>query len=180
MFGIGSAWAAEGHEAAGHGGIFSDPTFWVGIAFLIFVAFAGRKIWSGITTGLDKRSESIAKAVADAERLRADALKAKADAERTLAQATSEAEAILGQAREEVQRMQARAAQNLETVVALREQQAKDRIAQAEAAATKEVRDTAVDVALAATRALLREQVGSGKAQALVDEAIAELPRRLH
>jgi len=180
MFGISSAWAAEGHEAAGHGGIFSDPTFWVGIAFLIFVAFAGRKIWGAITTGLDKRSESIAKAVADAERLRADALKAKADAERTLAQATAEAEAILGQAREEVQRMQARAAQNLETVVALREQQAKDRIAQAEAAATKEVRDTAVDVALAATRALLREQVGSGKAQALVDEAIAELPRRLH
>jgi F-type H+-transporting ATPase subunit b len=173
MFGIATAWAAEGGHDAGHGGIFSDPAFWAGVAFLIFVAFAGRRIWGAITSGLDKRSESIAKSVADAERLRADALKAKADAERTLAQATVEAEAILTQAREEVQRMQARAAQNLETVVALREQQAKDRIAQAEAAATKQVRDTAVDVALAATRALLREQVGSGK-------AIAELPRRLH
>ena len=31
-----------------------------------------------------------------------------------------------------------------------------------------------------ATRALLREQVGSGKSQDLVDQAIAELPRRLH
>src|SRR6201999_2590443 len=111
---------------------------------------------------------------------RADALKAKAEAEQTLAKATAEAEAILVQAREEVQRMQARAAQNLETVVALREQQAKDRIAQAEASATKDVRDTAVDVALAATRALLREQVGAGKAENLVDQAIAELPRRLH
>src|SRR5206468_13033358 len=107
--------------------------------------------------GLDKRSQSIAKAVADAERLRADALNAKADADRTLAQATEEAEAILAQAREEVQRMQARAAQNLETVVALREQQAKDRIAQAEAAATKEVRDTAVDVEIG--RASCRERV---------------------
>ena len=180
MFGTSAAWAADtGHEA-GHGGIFADPTFWVGIAFLIFVAVAGRKIWGGITSGLDKRSESIAKSVADAERLRADALKAKVEAEQTLAQATAEAEAILVQAREEVQRMQARAAQNLETVVALREQQAKDRIAQAEASATKDVRDTAVDVALAATRALLREQVGAGKAETLVDQAIAELPRRLH
>jgi F-type H+-transporting ATPase subunit b len=179
MFGIGAAWAADGGHDAGHGGIFSDPTFWVGIAFLIFVGFAGRKIWGGITSGLDKRSESIAKSVADAERLRADALKAKAEAEQTLAKATAEAEAILTQAREEVQRMQARAAQNLETVVALREQQAKDRIAQAEASA-KDVRDTAVDVALAATRALLREQVGAGKAETLVDQAIAELPRRLH
>ena len=76
--------------------------------------------------------------------------------------------------------MQTRAAQQLETAVALREQQAKDRIAQAEATASKEVRDTAVDVALAATRALLRDQVTSGRAQALVDEAIAELPKRLH
>ncbi len=179
MFGVSAAWAADSHEA-GHGGIFADPTFWVGIAFLIFVGIAGRKIWGGITTGLDKRSESIAKSVADAERLRADALKAKAEAEQTLAKATAEAEAILVQAREEVQRMQARAAQNLENVVALREQQAKDRIAQAEASATKDVRDTAVDVALAATRALLREQVGAGKAETLVDQAIAELPRRLH
>jgi F-type H+-transporting ATPase subunit b len=160
--------------------LFSDPTFWVAIAFLIFIAFAGRKIWAAITTGLDKRTEAITRAVADAERLRADALKAKVEAEQTLAQATSEAEAILAQARDEVQRLQARAAANLETAVALREQQAKDRIAQAEAAATKDVRDTAVDVALSATRALLREQVGAGKAQALVDEAIAELPRRLH
>jgi F-type H+-transporting ATPase subunit b len=180
MFGIGTAWAADGAHDADHGGIFSDPTFWVAIAFLIFVGFAGRKIWGGITSGLDKRSESIAKSVADAERLRSDALQAKAEAERTLAQATAEAEGILSQAREEVKRLQDRAAANLEVAVALREQQAKDRIAQAEAAATKDVRDTAVDVALTATRALLREQVGAGKAQTLVDEAIAELPRRLH
>ena len=76
--------------------------------------------------------------------------------------------------------MQARAKASLETAMTLREQQAVDRIAQAEAAAAKQVRDTAVDVALAATRALLREQVGTGKAGELVDQAIAELPRRLH
>ena len=177
---IGTAWAA-GNEGAAHAeGFFSDPTLWVGVAFVLFFVFAGRKLWAGMTGGLDKRAEAISRAVDDAERLRADALKAKAEAEQTLAQATSEAEAILGQAREEVRRMQARAAANLENAVALREQQAKDRIAQAEAAATKDVRDTAVDVALAATRALLRDQVGAGKVQTLVDEAIAELPRRLH
>ncbi len=179
MIGIGAAWAADGGHDAGHGGLFSDPTFWVAIAFLI-LALAGRKLWAGLTSGLDKRSEAIAKSLADAERLRVDALKAKTEAEQTLAHATAEAEGILSQAREEVKRLQARAAANLEAAVALREQQAKDRIAQAEAQATKDVRDTAVDVALSATRALLRDQVGAGKAQALVDEAIAELPRRLH
>ena len=50
--------------------------------------------------------------------------------------------------------MQARAEASLKNAVALREQQALDRIAQSEAAATKQVRDTAVDVALSATRDL--------------------------
>lgn len=175
---IGTAWAADPN--AGHGGLFSDPGFWVAVAFVIFFALAGKVLWVRISELLDKRAGAIARALSDAERLRAEALKAKADAERTLSQAASEGAAILQQAKEEAQRMQTRAAANLEAAIALREQQALDRIAQSEAAATKEVRDTAVDVALSATRALLRDQVGSGRSATLVDEAIAELPRRLH
>ena len=175
---IGTAWAAGAD--ADHGGLFSDPAFWVAVAFVLFFALAGKVLWKRIVELLDKRTAAIAKALSDAEQLRADALKAKAEADRTLAQAAAEGGAIIQQAREEAARMRTKAAENLETAVALREQQALDRIAQSEAQATKQVRDTAVDVALSATRALLREQVGSGRTQALVDEAIAELPKRLH
>ena len=175
---IGTAWAAD--AAGEHGGIFSDPAFWVGVAFVLFFALAGKLLWKRVSDMLDKRTAAIVKALSDAERLRDEALKAKQEAERTLSRAATEGGAILQQAREEAQRMQTRAEASLKNAVALREQQALDRIAQSEAAATKQVRDTAVDVALGATRALLREQVGSGKSQDLVDQAIAELPRRLH
>lgn len=174
---MGSAWAAD--AAAEHGGFFSEPENWVAVAFLLFVVLLGKILWTRLTALLDKRSTAIAAALADAERLRSEALAAKAAAEQTLAQATAEAEGILGHAREEVSRMQGRAAQNLQNAIALREQQALDRIAQSEAAASKQVRDMAVDTALAATRSLLREQVGSGTSND-VDQAIAELPRRLH
>lgn len=173
---VGTAWAAEG--AGEHESVFASPETWVAVAFVLFVVVIGRILWAKITELLDKRSAGIARSLADAERLRAEALKAKVDAEKTLAQATAEAEAILSMARDEVKRMQARAAQGLQNAMALREQQALDRIAQSEAAATKQVRNAAVDIALSATRALLREQVGSGRAG--VDESIAELPRRLH
>jgi len=181
---MGSAWAAdkaaqaavEGHDA----GFFGNPETWVAVAFLLFVVLLGKILWTKLTELLDKRSAAIANALADAERLRSEALAAKVSAEQTLAQATAEAEGILGHAREEVSRMQARAAQNLQNQITLREQQALDRIAQSEAAASKQVRDIAVDTAMAATRNLLREQVGSGKSQDLVEQAIAELPRRLH
>ena len=124
---FGTAYAAGGGEHAG-GGFFSEPESWVAIAFVLFVALLGKVLWSKITEMLDKRSAAIAKALGDAEKLRAEAMKAKADAENTLAQATAEAEGILAQARDEVGRMQARAAQSLENAIALREQQALDRI----------------------------------------------------
>ena len=182
MFGM--AWAADkaaqdAVEGKDHG-FFANPETWVAVAFVLFVVLLGKILWTKVTELLDKRSAAIAKALADAERLRAEAVAAKAAAERTLAQATAEAETIIGHAREEVVRMQTRAATSLQNAIALREQQALDRIAQSEAAAAKQVRDTAVDVALSATRNLLREQVGTGKSQDLVDQAIAELPRRLH
>src|SRR5262245_11944530 len=124
---IGVAWAAD--AAGEHGGLFSDPAFWVAVAFFLFFALAGKALWVRGSAMLDKRSADIAKALVDAARLREEALKAKQEAERTLARATTEGAEILQQAKEEAQRMQARAAASLETAVALREQQALDRIA---------------------------------------------------
>jgi F-type H+-transporting ATPase subunit b len=179
---MGSAWAAdkaavaaaEGHDS----GFFGNPETWVAVAFLLFVVLLGRLLWTKVTEMLDRRSAGIAATLASAEKLRAEALKAKADAEKTLAQATAEAEAIIAQAREEAQRAQSRAAQSLQNAIALREQQALDRIAQSEAAAAKQVRDAAIDIALSATRAVLRERIGSGTAG--IDDSVAELPRRFH
>jgi F-type H+-transporting ATPase subunit b len=181
---MGSAFAADkAAEMAAEGrdhGIWADPETWVAVAFVLFVVLLGKILWTKIAALLDKRAADISKALAEASRLRDEALKAKTDAEKTLAQATAEAESIVALARSEVQAMQARAAQNLKNQIALREQQALDRIAQSEAAAAKQVRDTAIDVAMGATRALLREQVGSGRTAALIDDAIAELPRSKH
>jgi F-type H+-transporting ATPase subunit b len=143
---MGSAFAADHAAAAEHGSIWADPETWVAVAFVIFVVALGKILWSKIAALLDKRAADITKALTEASRLREEAMKAKADAEKTLAQATAEAESILALAR----------------------------------SAAKQVRDTAIDVALGATRALLREQVGSGRTAALIDESIAELPRRQH
>ncbi|WP_428671761.1 hypothetical protein [Reyranella sp.] len=175
---IGSAWAADGH--AGSYSLFADPAFWVAVSFVLFLLIAGKTLWKGITETLDKRTAAIAKALSDAQQLRADALKAKAEAEQMLSQAAADAKAIIDQGRVEAERMQVRAKADLETSLVRREQQARDRIAQAESAASKQIRDAAIDVALSATRSLLRDQAAGANAQALLDQGIAELPRRLH
>ncbi len=173
---ISTAWAADAHG----GGTFSDPTFWVAVAFVLFLAIAGKALGKGILKLLDDRTALIARTLGDAERLRNEAQKARDEAQKSLADSSRLAQEIVAQARQESQRIAQHAAEEREALIERRAQQAKDRIAQAEAQATREVRNMAVDVALAATRTLLKEQVGGGRTQSMIDEAIAELPRRLH
>jgi len=174
---ISTAWAADAH---GGGGFFSDPALWVAVAFVIFVGIAGKALAKGITKLLDDRTALITRTLGEAEKLRSEAQQARDAAQKNLADSAVLAEGIVAQAKAEAERLTQHAAEERETLIARREQQAKDRIAQAEAQATREVRNMAVDVALTATRSLLREQVGTGRTAALIDEAIAELPRRLH
>ena len=174
---ISTAWAADAH---GGGGLFSDPTFWVAVAFFLFLAIAGKTLAKGLTKILDDRTALIARTLGDAEKLRAEAQKARDDAQTSLADSAKLAQEILAQAKQEAERLVRHAAEERTTLIGRREQQAKDRIAQAEAQATREVRNMAVDVALAATRTLLKEQVGQGRTAAMIDEAISELPKRLH
>jgi F-type H+-transporting ATPase subunit b len=103
---IGTAWAADAAGEHG-GGIFSDPAFWVGVAFVLFFVLAGKVMWKRVSDMLDKRTAAIVKALGDAQRLRDEALQAKQEADRTLAQATTEGGAIIQQGRDEAQRMQA-------------------------------------------------------------------------
>jgi F-type H+-transporting ATPase subunit b len=76
--------------------------------------------------------------------------------------------------------MQRDAKQRLEADLKRREDQALQRIAQAEQAAAHEVRAAAVDVALAATRQLLTNKLDAGVQARLVDDAIRELPGKLN
>jgi F-type H+-transporting ATPase subunit b len=57
---------------------------------------------------------------------------------------------------------------------------AMQRIAQAEAQATAEVRGAAVDLAMAATQKLLAQGLDRGRQDALIDQAVKALPSRLN
>jgi F-type H+-transporting ATPase subunit b len=162
------------------GSIFSDPTFWVAVSFVIFLAIAGKAAWKGITGMLDQRAAAITKQLDDALKLRAEAEATLAEYKMKRDAAESEAKGIVDLARAEAASLKARAETELANTIRLRERQALDRIAQAEAKAMAEVRATAVDAAISATRSLLEDRMKAGQGTELVDQAIADLPRRLN
>ena len=156
------------------------PEFWVSVAFVITIAAIIRPFLRFVTTALDKRSQTIAERIEEAQRLREEAQDLLASYQRKQRDAVKEAEEIVDHARRETERMGGRATADQEKAVEQREQMAMERIAQAEAKAVAEVRGEAVDVALEATRHLLAEKLTGRKADALVDDAIKDLPERLH
>lgn len=157
-----------------------DSTFWYAVAFIIFIVVVAKLAGKSILGGLDERSRRIAAELEQAQKLREDAQAALAQFQRKQRDALKEAEAIVAQAREEATRIRAQAANDLEATLKRRVQQAEDKIAQAEALALQQVRDLAVDIAVQATERLLVENVDAARNNVLVDQAINDLPTKLH
>lgn len=160
--------------------ILHDPTFWVLVAFVVFLAAFARPIARAITAGLDKRADKIRADIEEAEKLLEEAQDLLAGYQRKQRDAAKEAEAIVEQAREEAERLVAQGRERLEATVERRKKLALDQIAQAEAQAIDEVRVRTVDVAIAAARDYLAETMTAKDADALVETAIKDLPKKLH
>lgn len=161
-------------------GLMHDPTFWVMVAFVVFVIAVFKPIRSALTGALDGKIAQIRNEIDEAQRLREEAQAALASYQRKQRDAAQEAEAMLAQAKAEAEAHRKGAEIALKTMLARQEQLAQEKIQQAEAAAIQEIRDRAVTVALAATVKLLEEKLSGAAGDAMIDDAIKLLPSKLH
>lgn len=156
-----------------------DPTFWVAVAFFIFIGLAGKKIWKASTQALDARAARIGAELGEAARLRQEAEALLADFQRKYHESMKEAEGILAKARQDAERMTKEAEDNLKSSLDLRMQHASEKIAQEEKQALNDVRERIVELAVAATKQLIGAQAGQAHAS-LVAEATRDIPAKLH
>lgn len=154
--------------------------FWVAIAFIAFVAGVFKPGRKAILGALDGRAAKIQSEIDEATRLREEAQAALAAYQRKQREAAEEAGEMLEHAREEADLLRKRTLSELEEALQRRQKQALDRIAQAEAEATQEVRNHAVDIAVTATVRILEENLGDERGDDLIKAAIEELPKKLH
>lgn len=159
--------------------LFADPEFWVLVSFVAFFVLFGRKLWAAITGMLDGRAAAIRAELDEAQRLRREAEAMLADAELARTAALAEAEQVLARSHVEAAHVAAAAAAEAEASAKRRERVALDRIAAAEKAAVDDVRQTAADIATQAARRVIAEGLGEERETAILDRAIADLPRAL-
>ncbi|ANP48124.1 hypothetical protein ATE48_16355 [Candidatus Viadribacter manganicus] len=152
------------------------------IAFLGLVLFFALlvylKVPAMVMGMLDQRSQSIAKELHEARRLREEAEKLLADYQAKRAAAEAEAKAIVDTAKEQAALVAEETRANMIAAMQRREKQAEDRIAAAGSKASDEVRAAAADAAIAAAERMLRERMNDSAQAALVQEGAADLKRK--
>jgi F-type H+-transporting ATPase subunit b len=146
------------------------------VLFVILLIYL--KVPAAIAGALDNQSQAIAKELHDARKLREEAETVLAEYEAKRAAAEAEAKAIVESAKEQAALVAEETRASMTAAIQRREQQAEDRIAQAEARATSEVRAAATEAAINAAEKLIRERLTDKAQSALVAEGVAELGRK--
>ena len=162
------------------GEFFSNPENWVALGFLAFIALVGKRAYAFIGVSLDQRSEAIKTNLDEAVHLREEAQNLLASYQRKQRGAESDAKDIIERAKAEAESMAQDAVEAIESSVKRRSELAMDRIGQAEAKALKEVRETAIDMAIRGAERLIIERLDESKADKMVDDAINDLGKKLH
>jgi F-type H+-transporting ATPase subunit b len=150
------------------------------LAVAIVVAIAWGPFQRNVIGALDARAERIRRELDEARRLREEAESMLAEYRTRLDRGEERAREIMEHARVEAERQTARMQEEMEAGLRRRTEQATDRIAQEEARALQQLRAQAAELAVRATRRLLADRVDSRRQTALIDDAIAQLGRRLH
>jgi F-type H+-transporting ATPase subunit b len=160
---------------------FGDPASWVLVSFLFFIALLiYLKVPAMAAKALDERSAKIAKELEEARKLREEAQALLDSYKAKRSEAEREAAGIVAQARADAEEFAAESRRKLAETIERRTKQAEQKIAQAEAAAMKEVRDIATELAIEAAAKLTAEAVKGTRGARLVEESIAAVKSRLN
>lgn len=152
---------------------------WLLVALLILIAIIYKPLTRTVFGALDGHAAKVRAELDEAKRLREEAQHLLAEHQRRLAAGKDQAQAIIEHARVEVQRQAERHGVELEATLQRRTEQAMDRIAREEQRALQEVRIQAATLAIRTTERLLSDQLDGQRARALLDDAIAEIGRKL-
>ncbi len=161
--------------------MFSEPEFWVAVAFLILMGvFVYFGIHRTVLTALDHRSARIKAELDDARRLKEEAAKLLAEYKARHASAEREAQEIVASAKAEAERIASEAKSKMEDFVARRTKTAESKIALAEAQALADVRAAAATAAVTAASTILSQSVKGTVADELLAKGIAEVREKLN
>ncbi len=157
-----------------------DESFFVLVAFLLFLALSAKYVVPPVGRLLDKRADEIERQLEEATKLREEAQTHLAQYQKRQREMLKETEAMLDRARVEAETMKVDAEAELKEAISRRMNQAKDRIARAEEKAMKQLQDNIVEISITAAENVIREHIEAEGDEELITLSINDADRVVH
>ena len=153
---------------------------WTIATFLVLLWALRRFAWTPLMNALDAREKTIASAVENAERARAELEKVQANSAHLLAEARRDATDVMARARADADRfrdeMRVKAADEAASITKNAQQQ----IQREAAKAVEQIRQEAVDLSLAIASKLIKRNLSKADNEQLIQDTVRQLDQSQH
>ena len=155
--------------------MFSDPQFWVAVAFIAFIAAIFNPVRKILTSSLDAQIKDIRNKIDEAENLKNETQTTLSEIKKRQNDVQIEIQDIHKDAEKKVKQLEVNAEAKLKDQVAKRQILAEAKIDQLTRDANNLIQSHISSTAIAATISILQQKLNNQEQQKLIDKSIEEL-----
>ena len=155
--------------------MFSDPQFWVAVAFVSFIAAVFNPVRKILTTNLDAQIKEIKDKIDEAENLKNETQVTLSEVKKRQNDLQIEIKDIQKEAEKKVKQLEEIAKTKLKDQIAKRQVLAEGKIDQLTRDANNEIQSHISSTAIAATITILEQKLNNKEQQNLIDQSINEI-----
>tara|TARA_X000000368_G_scaffold329483_1_gene266551 strand:+ start:8 stop:493 length:486 start_codon:yes stop_codon:yes gene_type:complete len=155
--------------------MFSDPQFWVAVAFVAFIVAVFNPVRKILTTSLDAQIKDIKDKIEEAENLKNETQVSLSEIKQRQNDVQSEIQTILKEAENKVKQIEQLAEDKLKDQIAKRQVLAEAKIDQLTRDANNLIQTHITSSAIDATISILEQKLNNEEQQKLIDTSIQEL-----
>jgi len=155
--------------------MFSDPQFWVAVAFVAFIAAIFNPVRKILTTNLDSQIKDIKNKIEEAENLKNETQVTLSEVKKRQNDVQAEIIDIHKEAEKKVKQLEEIAESKLKDQIAKRQVLAEAKIDQLTRDANNQIQSHISSTAIAATISILKEKLNTEEQQKLINKSIEEL-----
>ena len=155
--------------------MFSDPQFWVAVAFVAFIAAIFNPVRKILTTNLDSQIKDIKDKIEEAENLKNETQVTLSEVKKRQNDVQAEIADIHKEAEKKVKQLEEIAESKLKDQIAKRQVLAEAKIEQLTRDANNMIQSHISSTAIAATISILEQKLNNHEQQKLIDKSIEDL-----
>jgi F-type H+-transporting ATPase subunit b len=151
---------------------------WTIVTFLVLVALLAKFAWRPLLEALEKRQQTIAKALDDAQKARLELERLQRESAEMMAAARVEAEAIVSRSRSDAAQLGEELKQKARADAAAIVKNAEKQIQMETARALQQIRSEAVDLSVTIASKILQRNVSKADNEGLIQETLKQVEAR--